>query len=155
MALTRLKKSKTIPFLNVSKTETRDWARIGKSTIFDLTLNANIVTSEFIEDDMPTDDVTYYKPTLPQELQSNAGDPSFDYVYGMFKSLPTGEDIKKEVLIVFAGVGDTFDAWLTNSSLILKDFNTVDEKILFDLNINSITRGTVTIEDGKPVFTAA
>lgn len=155
MPLTRLKKHKFIPYINVSSTSTPTWARIGKSTIFDLTLNANIVTSDFIEDEMPTDDVTYYKPTLPQELQTNAGDASFDYIYEMFKTLPTGEDIKKDILIVFAGAESPFDAWLTQSSVILKDLNTVDEKILFDLNINKITDGTVVInsETGAPTFT--
>ena len=155
--LTRLKKHKTIPFINTGTSSSPVWARIGKSTIFDLTLNANIVTSDFIEDEMPTDDVTYYKPTLPQELQTNAGDASFDYIYEMFKSLPTGEDIKKDILIVFAGAESPFDAWLTQSSVILKDLNTVDEKILFDLNINKITDGTVVInsETGAPTFTPA
>lgn len=157
MSLTRLKKHKFIPYINVSNTSTPSWARIGKSTIFDLTLNANIVTSDFIEDEMPTDDVTYYKPTLPQELQTNAGDASFDYIYEMFKSLPTGEDIKKEILICFAGATSPVDAWLTNSSVILKDLNSVDEKILFDININKITNGTVTFDDttGAPTFTEA
>ena len=155
MSLTRLKKHKFIPYINVSSTSTPSWARIGKSTIFDLTLNANIVTSDFIEDEMPTDDVTYYKPTLPQELQTNAGDASFDYIYEMFKSLPTGEDIKKEILICFAGTSSPVDAWLTNSSVILKDLNSVDEKILFDININKITNGTVTFDEttGAPTFT--
>ena len=157
MSLTRLKKHKFIPYINVSNTSTPSWARIGKSTIFDLTLNANIVTSDFIEDEMPTDDVTYYKPTLPQELQTNAGDASFDYIYEMFKSLPTGEDIKKEILICFAGATSPVDAWLTNSSVILKDLNSVDEKILFDININKITNGTVTFDEttGAPTFTEA
>lgn len=155
MSLTRLKKHKFIPYINVSSNSTPSWARIGKSTIFDLTLNANIVTSDFIEDEMPTDDVTYYKPTLPQELQTNAGDASFDYIYEMFKSLPTGEDIKKEILICFAGASSPVDAWLTNSSVILKDLNSVDEKILFDININKITNGTVTFDatTGAPTFT--
>ena len=157
MSLTRLKKHKFIPYINVSSTSTPSWARIGKSTIFDLTLNANIVTSDFIEDEMPTADVTYYKPTLPQELQTNAGDASFDYIYEMFKSLPTGEDIKKEILICFAGTSSPVDAWLTNSSVILKDLNSVDEKILFDININKITNGTVTFDEttGAPTFTEA
>ncbi len=157
MSLTRLKKHKFIPYINTGTHDAPVWARIGKSTIFDLTLNANIVTSDFIEDEMPTDDVTYYKPTLPQELQTNAGDASFDYIYSMFKTRPTGEDIKKEVLICFAGATSPVDAWLTNSSVILKDLNSVDEKILFDLNINKITDGTVTFneETGAPTFTAA
>ena len=154
--LTRLKKHKFIPYINTGTHDTPVWARIGKSTIFDLTLNANIVTSDFIEDEMPTDDVTYYKPTLPQELQTNAGDASFDCIYNMFKTRRTGEDIKKEVLICFAGATSPVDAWLTNSSVILKDLNSVDEKILFDLNINKITDGTVTFneETGAPTFTA-
>lgn len=157
MALTRLKKHKFIPYINTGTHDAPVWARIGKSTIFDLTLNANIVTSDFIEDEMPTDDVTYYKPTLPQELQTNAGDASFDHIYEMFKALPTGEDIKKEILICFAGATSPVDAWLTNSSVILKDLNSVDEKILFDININKIENGTVTFneETGEPTFTAA
>ena len=66
------------------------------------------------------------------------------------------KDIKKEVLICFAGATSPVDAWLTNSSVILKDLNSVDEKILFDLNINKITDGTVTFneETGTPTFTA-
>lgn len=155
MSLTRLKKHKFIPYINTGTSAVPVWARIGKSTIFDLTFNANIVTSDFIEDEMPTDDVSYYKPTLPQELQTNAGDAAFDFIYAMAKALPTGEDIKKEVLLVFAGTSSPFDAWLTNSSVILKDLNTVDEKILFDLNINSISSGTATFTDGVPAFTPA
>lgn len=135
--------------------DTADWARIGKSTIFDLVLNANIVTSDFIEDEMPTDDVSYYKPTLSQELQANAGDPAFDYLYDMFYNLPTGESIKKSALFVFAGAASPFKAWKCEVSVILKNFNTVEEKILFDLNINSIEKGTVTLAEGVPTFTAA
>ena len=72
----------------------------------------------------------------------------------MFKDRPTGEDIKKEVLIVFAGKSSPFDAWKTNSSVILKDLNTVDEKIMFDININKIEDGTATVDGtGKPTFT--
>ena len=157
MALTRLKKHKFIPYINTGTSSTPSWARIGRSTIFDLTLNANIVTSDFIEDEMPTDDVSYYKPTLPQELQTNAGDAAFDFIYEMFKSLPTGEDIKQEVLIVFAGTESPFDAWKTNSSIILKDLNSVEEKILFDININKIADGTVAFDSttGAPTFTPA
>ena len=126
--LTRLKKFKTIPFINIGTDAAPQWARIGKSTIFDLALNANVVTSDFIEDEMPTDDITYYKPTLPQELQTNAGDAAFDYVY---------------------------KAWRSMATMILKDLNTVDEKILFDLNFGgTIDRGTATVTDGVPEFTS-
>ena len=154
--LTRLKKFKTIPFINTGTADTPVWARIGKSTIFDLTLNANVVTSDFIEDEMPTDDITYYKPTLPQELQTNAGDAAFDYVYDKFYNLPTGEEVKEDVLIVFAGASSPYKAWRSTATIVLKDLNTVDEKILFDLNFGgTISKGTATVTDGVPAFTPA
>ena len=152
--LTRLKKHKTIPFINTGTSSSPVWARIGKSTIFDLTLNANVVTSDFIEDEMPTDDITSYKPTLPQELQTNAGDDAFDYVYGKFYDLPTGEEVKEDVLIVFAGSASPYKAWRSTATMVLKDLNTVDEKILFDLNFGgNITKGTATVTEGVPEFT--
>ena len=92
----RLKKFKTIPFLNTGTGELPEYARIGKSTIFDLVLNAQTEENDFIESEMPTTDVQYYKPELSQELQSNKGDPAFDYLYEMFLDLPTGEECQEK-----------------------------------------------------------
>lgn len=159
MAKQKLKKHQTIPFVDVG-TDAEDWARIGKSTIFDLVLNANIVTNDYIEDEMPTDEVTHYKPTMSQELQTIKGDKAFDYLYDMLYNLPTGEAIKRDVLLVFAGNTGTSDvplykAWKVKASVILTNFNTVDEKILFDLSLGgSIIKGNATVTNGKPVFTA-
>ncbi|MBQ5851518.1 MAG: hypothetical protein IIW54_12035 [Lachnospiraceae bacterium] len=157
----KLKKHQTIPFVDVGTSDTQDWARIGYSTIFDLVLNANTVTNDYIKDEMPTDEVTHYKPSLSQELQTIKGDPAFDFLYDMLYNLPTGEAIKRDVLLVFAGnIGteDTpkFNAWKVKASIILTNFNTVDEKILFDLSLGgSIVKGTATVTDGKPVFQSA
>ncbi|MGN0352388.1 MAG: hypothetical protein ACI4ES_12110 [Roseburia sp.] len=158
MALERLKKFKTIPFLNISTTSSESWARIGKSTVFDLVLNAQTEDNDFIEDEMTTTDVMYYKPELSQELQANKGDPAFDYLYDMFYNLPTGEDVKKNLLIVFAGNIGTesapkFNAWNTTATLILDHFDSVAEKIYFKFSIIKIERGTCTVEDGIPTFT--
>ena len=156
--LTRLKKHKTIPFLNIGTTEIPKWARIGKSTVFDLVLNAQTEDNNFIEDEMATTDITYYKPELAQELQANKGDDAFDYLYDMFYELPTGEAVKKNLLIVFDGnIGSEeepkFKAWNTTSTLILDHFDSVAEKIYFKFNINKIDRGTCTVDNEKPVFT--
>ena len=160
MSLERLKKFKTIPFLNISKTEVESWARIGKSTVFDLVLNAQTEDNDFIEDEMPTTEVMYYKPELSQELQCNKGDAAFDYLYDMFFNLPTGEGVKKNLLIVFAGNVGTeeeqkFNAWNTKSTLILDHFDSVAEKIYFKFSITSIERGTATVTAGAPTFTKA
>lgn len=158
--LTRLKKHNTIPFLDIGASGTESWARIGKSTIFDLVLNAQTEENNFIEDEMATTDVMRYAPSLAQELQCNKGDAAFDYLYDMFFNLPTGEDVKKNLLIVFAGNTGTedtpkFKAWKTKSTLILDHFDSVAEKIYFSFTITSIERGTATVASGKPTFTPA
>ena len=111
-----------------------------------------------IEDEMKTTDITSYKPELSQELQANKGDPAFDYLYDMFYNLPTGEDVKKNLLIVFDGNNGTeeapkFNAWKTKSTLVLDHFDSVAEKIYFKLNINQIERGTCTVAAGVPTYT--
>lgn len=121
-------------------------------------LNAQTEENDFIEDEMATTEVMSYQPALSQELQCNKGDAAFDYVYDMFKNLPTGEDVKKELLIVFAGAkdgGETFDAWDCTATLTLDHFDTVAEKIYFSFSISKIKRGTATVEDGVPTFQAA
>ena len=107
---------------------------------------------------MPEVDITYYKPELSQELQCNKGDAAFDYLYDMFYNLPTGEDVKKNMLIVFDGNQGTedapkFRAWNTTSTLILDHFDSVAEKIYFKFNINKIERGTCTVVEGVPTYT--
>lgn len=144
--------------MDISKKDEPLWARIGKSTVFDLVLNAQTEENDFIEDEMKTTDITSYKPELSQELQANKGDPAFDYLYEMFFNLPTGEDVKKNLLIVFDGNSGTedapkFNAWKTKSTLVLDHFDSVAEKIYFKLNINQIERGTCTVAAGVPTYT--
>lgn len=145
--------------MNISTSTTPSWARIGKSTIFDLKVNAQTEDNDFIEDEMSTTDVISYKPELDQELQANKGDAAFDYLYDMLLNLPTGEDVKKNLLIVFDGNVGTesaprFNAWNTTSTLILDHFDSVAEKIYFKFSIISIERGTCTVLNGSPTFTA-
>lgn len=142
--------------MNTSKTEVKAWARIGKSTIFDLVLNAETEENDFIEDEMATTDITGYKPSLAQELQTNKGDAAFDYLYNMFYELPTGEDVKKELLIVFDGEeSGKYKAWDCQATLTLDHFDSVAEKIYFSLSINKIERVEVTVENGVPSIVTA
>lgn len=143
--------------MNIKTTESPNFARIGKSTVFDLVLNAQTEENDFIENEMPETDITHYNPELAQELQCNKGDPAFDYLYDMFFNLPTGEAVKKNLLIVFDGNNGTeetpqFNAWNTTSTLILDHFDAVAEKIYFKFSINNIERGTATVSGSTPVF---
>lgn len=145
--------------MNISEVAEAAWARIGKSTIFDLVLNPQTEDNDFIEDEMSTTEIMSYKPELAQELQANKGDPAFDFLYDMFFNLPTGEDVKKNLLIVFAGNIGTedvpkFRAWNTTSTLILDHFDSVAEKIYFKFSITKIEKGTCTVVDGVPAYVA-
>ena len=147
-------------FIDDKSKDSPTWLRIGKSTVYDLVLNAQTEENNFIEDEMPSTDITNYKPEISQELQCNKGDPAFDYIYAMFYNLPTGEDVKIPALFVFDGDVGTedapeFRAWNTTSTITREHFDSVAEKIYFKLNSNSIERGTVKVTDGKPVYTKA
>lgn len=144
--------------MNTGTADKPSYARIGKSTVFDLLLNAQTEDNDFIEDEMPTTEIKSYKPSLAQELQCNKGDAAFDYLYDMLYNLPTGEGVKKNLLIVFDGNDGTeaapkFKAWNTQSTLTLDHFDSVAEKIYFNFSINSIERGTVTVAEGVPTYT--
>jgi hypothetical protein len=143
--------------LNIGTKDNADWARIGKSTVFDLVLNAQTEENDFIENEMATTDIKSYKPELAQELQCNKGDAAFDYLYEMFYQLPVGEDVKKNLLIVFDGNQGTddapkFRAWNTMATLTLDHFDSVAEKIYFNFSIYDIERGEAAVEASKPTF---
>jgi hypothetical protein len=152
---TTWKKYQTIPFIDTSTTTTPTWARIGKSTIFDLVLNAVTEDFDYIEDENPTTIIKNYKPSLSQELRTVAGDTAFDALFDMLYDLPTGDGAVRDVLLVFPRASaSAYDSWKVPATITLTDFNTVDEKILFDINFNgTIVRGTTVITDGVPVFT--
>jgi hypothetical protein len=137
---------------------THDWARIGKSTVYDLTFNADIQTMEFIEDKNPSDLIKNYKPTISQELYTLEGDKAFDYVYSLMYNLPVGDGAVRKALFVFPkeGADGCFDAWLADVTIVVTNYRPVEQKILFDLNFcGDIEKGKVAVSGGVPVFTAA
>ena len=166
--ITTWQKHHTAPYVDIARKTvsnphpSADWARVGKSTIFDLALNANTVTFDFIENESPSEFLKNYKPTLAQELRTVRGDKAFDAIFEIMYNLPTSDEAVHDFLLVFpaiktmTGGNPSMFAWLAPASLIVKNFNTVDEKILFDVNFaGDIIRGTVTTGiGGMPEFEA-
>lgn len=152
---TMLKKHQCIPFLDVSTTGTASWKRIDKSTIFALNPNPQTETFDYICYETPVEVVDHYQPELPQEIALYEGNEMYDFVFGKFYDLPTGEDAVVPCLICFPGSDKK--AWkIDECTLVLGEMNTVDKKISFTLRFGGdITKGTYTITDGVPTFTAA
>ena len=94
MATTRLEKHQTPVFIDVSKTLngsgewTPSWKRVELSTIFALNPNPQTETLDFIAYEAPVEEITKYQPELPLECATYEGDPAFDFLYELYKSLP-------------------------------------------------------------------
>lgn len=155
-AMTKLKKTQFIPFLDVSGASgTPSWKRIDLSTIFDLNPNPQSEDVDYISYETPVNEITGYKPELNQEIALYEGHPIYDFVFGLFYDLPVGSEARVPALICFGGAAKK--AWQVKDCTIqLGSLNTVDGKLSFTLKLGgSIERGSYTIVGGAPSFTAA
>ena len=153
MALVKLKKSQFKIFLDVAMDKTfeaNDWGRIDKSTIFDLSYNPRTTSNDYIDSDMPEEEVDGYEPELPQEITLTEGNKVYDFMSRLGHELPTGEEVKVPYLLIFGG--STNRAWRGIATILINNLNTVDGKISFTIKFNSIDKGTYETVDGKPVF---
>ena len=155
MALVKLKKSQFIMFLDTAKDTTfaaSVWARIRKSTVFELGINPQSESREWIDSDTPEEEVTSNQPEMGQECALYEGDPLFDFLYDMMLSLPSGEDVKVPYLACFGGSKQR--AWRGVATILFDTLNSVDGKITFTIKFNTVEQGTYTVVDGTPTFTA-
>lgn len=156
MALAKLLKSQFLLFLDTAKDSSfaaNVWARIDKSTVFDLALNPQTTSNDYIDSDMPEEEVDKYQPEMSQEIALYQGNPMFDFIYAMVYELPVGAEVKVPYLLCFGG--NDKKAWRGMATIVLGNLNTVDGKITFTIKFNSIDRGTFVVADGAPEFTEA
>ncbi|MDO4547540.1 MAG: hypothetical protein Q4D04_05555 [Clostridia bacterium] len=156
-SLTIWEKHNTRIFLDFGTADTPDWVKLGKSTVFDLAMNPETETFDFIEDETPTDILKHYKPSMAQEVLMGEGDDAFDALFAMYHKRPVGADAVVPVMIVYpkAGTGEgTFVAMRGEAMIAFNNFNTVDRKLSFDMNFSGLENGTATFTSGSPTFTA-
>lgn len=162
MAVEAVKRSKWAEFLNTTPGTEYTWNRIGKGVSEnEISYNANVVTETFIDQDNADNSVDSYAPQIPVTQYAYKGDPVFDYVDGLRKKRAIGTDCETQLLMVNKydsnEAGDTFTAELQNVAIQVDTFGgaggeriSIGYNILFD---GDPVSGTVTITDGKPVFT--
>ena len=158
MTLTTWTKDQTMLFVDFGASPTKAWKRVGKSTIFDLALNPETSTLDFIENANPYDELDKYKPTLPSELYMQDGDAGFDAFYALFESMPVGTAAIKPALLLFPKAGtptDSVRAWSMDVTIVFTNYNSVDKFLRFELRwASDIVHGTVVVAAGVPTFTA-
>ncbi len=146
-ALTRLGRSKFIPFIKVDN----EWKRVDKSTVGDLELGEVTEDYDYIDNDDTITEVTGNQPTISLEIANIDGNPVYDFMEKMIVDAPTGEDAKVDFLYCFGG-SEKY-AWSGKASVTEKALSPTDQKISFTLNVLEKTIGTYTITDGEPTFT--
>lgn len=153
-------KQNSMLFVDTSASTTPSWARVRKSTVFELSFNPEIETQDFIDQQFPSDILKYYKPTMEQETMLEEGDELFDYMFSLMDSLPTGTQAVRPVLLVFPKGAETpegaFVAWKVDCTVSFTSYNPVEKKLSFSLSFaGDIQRGTAAFTAGAPTFTAA
>lgn len=161
-----IKKTKTVPFINVGTSSSPSWKQIKKSTTFTLAMNPQTQTFDFISDEIPQNEIDRYQPSLAQSLTMFKGEDDYQTIFDMLFERATGEDAHREVLIAFyketasyTPTGETdpvtvYKAWKVDATVTLNQMDTVNENIDFDLAFNSITEGAVSVSaQGVPSFT--
>lgn len=156
-AMTKLKRNQFIPFLDTAKDKTftaSTWKQIDYSTIFELTMNEQEEEMDYICYANAVTEINSNKPELPQEIALYEGNPVYDFMAKEFYDMPTGSDVKVPFLMCFGG--SEAKAWRCIATITSKVLNTVDGKITFSIKMGGdIEKGTYTITDGVPSFTAA
>lgn len=163
MAEVKITKNKVIPFLDISGTANTGaswvpvWKRIDKSTIFDLAFNPQSTTEDYIAYETAIEEISGYQPELPQEIALYRGNAVYDYVESLCYNLEVGDALRIPFLLCWAPEDNgTIKAWqVKENRLLLSNYNSVEGKVTFILKIGGdIERGTVTISEGVPVFSA-
>lgn len=156
-AMTKLTRDKFIPFLDTAKDltfATSTWKRIDYSTIFELTMGEQEEDMDYICYANAVTEIKSNKPELPQEIAIYEGNPIYDFMSEQFYNMPVGADVKVPFLMCFGGTGKK--AWRCVATITSKVLNTVDGKITFSIKLGGdIEKGTYTITEGAPTFTAA
>lgn len=125
------------------------WARVRKSTIFELSANAQEETFGFIDSPNDATEVTAYQPQLPLETVTESTDEVFRFMQNYLFEFPLGRETQVPFLLRFPIIDQETGAVDPNkvevriwdeavvSNLTL---NTVDQKATWTEMLNGIPR---------------
>lgn len=96
------KRSAFLLFLNTKpKGTTADYALVGDGvTELSISYNPQTNTEQYIHQDTANTELTGYQPNAPVTSQAVKGDPAFEFVNEMRKTLPIGSDAHTDVVMV-------------------------------------------------------
>ena len=155
MAEIRITKNMCIPFIDVSESDAPSWKRIDKSTIFEIEMNAETESCDYISQEMPTEEIVSYAPSMDQEIATYRGNPIYEFMFQRFYDCSTAHG--KSLICFPADEGGRPRAWLVaDTTFVLDAMNWAEGKITWSMRFGGdIQRGSYTVSDGVPGFVAA
>lgn len=145
------------------------WGRVRKSTIFELSANAQEETYGFIDSPNDTTEVSSYQPQLPLESIPESTDEVYAFMQDYLFKFPLGSDTQVPFLLKYPIIKKDAEGKSTgeidteNRNAIIWDeavvsnlaLNTVDQKATWTEMLNGIPkRGTMPVGGADPfVFT--
>ena len=122
--------------------------------VANLLLHNYSTTEDYIAYETPIEEISGYQPELPQEIALYRGNEIYDYIEDLCFNLEVGDALRVPMLLVWPEKEGVMRAWqIKDCRLLLSNYNSVEGKVTFTLKLGgTYGRGTVTEEDGVPVF---
>lgn len=172
--MSKLTRDKYAPYIDLDKGKgvgenTYKWARVRKSTIFELSANAQEDTYGYIDTQNDTTEVTSYQPQLPLETITESTDEVFRFMQKYLFDFPMGSDTVVPFMLVYPNIKENGDVDDKYENAIIFDeavvsnlsLNTVDQQATWTEMLNGtpkrgyVTYGTTEFTEGDIPAAAA
>ena len=155
MAETKITKNLCMIFIDTSEgSGGPTWTRVDKSTILNIVMNAETESMDYISQELATEEIKSYKPSMDQEIATYKGNPIYEFMFQKFYNCDLAHG---KTLICFPETEKGKQAWeIDDTTFTLNEMNYVDGKITWGMNFGGdIKRGTYTVSGGTPTFSAS
>lgn len=152
-------KKRIVPFIDTSAEGATSpvWTPVKKATAFSISLNPQTQTFDFISEDTTQTEVTYYQPSIDQEVTMFKGEPDYDAFFNLVYNLPTGTAAHRDLLIAFyqekgtesGGSTEYYKAWKSDATIQVSTLDSVAGTIGVNFGLNDKENGAITIS-GTP-----
>ena len=155
MAETKITKNMCMVFIDTSDgSSSPTWKRVDKSTILNLQMNAETESMDYISQEIASEEIKSYKPSMDQEIATYKGNPIYEFMFQKFYECDIAHG---KTLICFPPNEKGSQAWqIDDTTFTLSEMNFVDSKITWSMKFGGdIKRGTYTLNEGVPTFSEA
>lgn len=156
-----MKRSLFATFMNIGTATEPNYAKMGKGiSEMKEAYNAEEETNQWIDEDVPTNELVSYAPSFDVTQRCYAGEKIFEFIDGKRDDLAVEEDAKTDCLKVYLYkqlAENVYKASKINTTIVIGDFDA--KEITYNVKQNgNQTQGYVTItkegDETKVVFTA-